>query len=1153
MIAKKSFILAILSVCLVFSFAGKSFSFEGTVPYASDRVLMKFNNDLTEDEIHTKAYSSNIWFIKKFKKSGVCVFKLQPGERVEYKIQALAGDASISYVEPDYFVKACKTPNDPYYNSYQWYHKKIDAPSAWDITTGSSTIVVAVLDSGVDYNHSDLSSNMWINTDEIPDNGIDDDYNGYIDDYRGWDFVNADKDPIDDEGHGTFVAGVLGAVGNNNSLIAGTCWTVKIMPVKFLDETGQGLTSDAVSAIEYAVANGAKVINNSWGGPGSNSLQQAIIAAGNAGRLVVSAAGNDGMNIDSMPTYPAAYNFSNTIAVGASNKSDYLASWSNYGKSRVDLVAPGLDMFSLGIGGGFETSGWGTSYAAPLVSGTAALIWAAKPGLSYSQVKNYILATVDKFSNLSSKCVTGGRLNTGRALEMAVDVTPPSKITNLAAAKTSYSRVQLQWTAPGDNGDTGTAAGYDIRYSTEKFTSESNWESLPSASDLPTPGPSGTVETYILNGLSDGQKYYIAIKAYDLSGNYSDMSNRLELTTVELTLVSSKDAGGSVVSFKTQKDATKWAADNLIDGKKKATDGGAWSSEKKPNYPQSFVFELSGWAKLGKFKFLMKGITDIEKWPRKVKVYASRYPDKDFSFICEQKLNKTDTKQSIFLSEKDSVYRYIKLKIKNNCGNRKYVRLSEFKVYGIPSVAPVGVISGDSLSGSVIMAASVTGNNAFSGDKLNFVLNKTDNISVNYDCFRMALNIDISDREIVLDNAGSYLYWNSGQLMQSSSNEMFTKWWHSDDVKDIAAFDINNDFINDLLITIEHKDKNVLYSDLYILLNDGKGYFNEPLNVASIYNSCSVGAIDVNGDKNLDLWMDIAGQTDDPILINDGLLKFNMESGIENKSYIEGSEYLLIDAENDGDSDLVKYSGDGVEFFINHNNQLFNNEAVLRLPETEDMLFMQKGSIDTDNQTDLIAAYKEGDVSYIAFWINEKGVFSEVSKITGVFTSVAVEDVDGDSDSDMVTIDAEGKLKLFINESGNYIEETFERMSDGLTQSNTIGDVIFADLDGDGDKDIVTISKKGSPAAYINISPVLSMPAKIEIDAEISFSYKVNAECAEGRKIAFYAYDLPSGSYLDNVTGILFWDNPVKGSYQVEFIVSDGMLKDRQITVLEVK
>ena len=360
-----------------------------------------------------------------------------PSERRAAVLAALERDARVRYAEPNVRFHVEQVPNDPSFsdlwglaNSGQVVNgfagtadADIDAPEAWAITTGSAAVTVGVIDTGVDYNHPDLAANIWVNPGEncpgCRTDNVDNDGNGYVDDWHGWDFVNNDNDPFDDHGHGTHVAGTIGAVGDNGRGVAGVNWTVKIMPLKFLDANGSGDAADAVRAVLYASAMGAKVTNNSWGGDGySQALADAIADADSRGSLFVAAAGNSFTNTDSSPNYPSGYELPNVVAVAATDQNDARAWFSNYGRRSVDLGAPGTNILSTQPGASYQYLD-GTSMATPHVAGAAALAWAASPSASAVGVKALLLRTVDANASLAGKTATGGRLNVGSAVACA--------------------------------------------------------------------------------------------------------------------------------------------------------------------------------------------------------------------------------------------------------------------------------------------------------------------------------------------------------------------------------------------------------------------------------------------------------------------------------------------------------------------------------------------------------------------------------------------------------------------------------------------------------------------------------------------------------------------------------------------------------------
>ena len=327
----------------------------------------------------------------------------------------------------------------------------IDAPAAWDITTGARSVVVAVIDSGLAVTHPDLAANIWTNPREIPGDGLDNDGNGFVDDVHGWDFANDDADPADDDGHGTHVAGTIGAVGDNAIGVTGVNWRVSLMGLKFLDANGNGFTSDAVAAVTYATRMrrdfGVNVvaINASWGG-GSRSkvLADAIAAGGRAGILFVTAAGNASSNNDRTPTYPANSADDAVITVAATNRSNRLAAFSNFGATSVDLAAPGVAIRSTVPGGYASFSG--TSMAVPFVTGTVALLAAANPRATAADIRRAILSTTKPVAALAGKVATGGLLNAAAAVR-AITAGGPQRPAPQPAARPAVTALRRD---PGD-------------------------------------------------------------------------------------------------------------------------------------------------------------------------------------------------------------------------------------------------------------------------------------------------------------------------------------------------------------------------------------------------------------------------------------------------------------------------------------------------------------------------------------------------------------------------------------------------------------------------------------------------------------------------------------------------------------------------------
>ena len=374
----------------------------------------------------------------------------------------LESNPSVAYFEPNLLLSSiAQIPNDASFSSLWGMHNTgqtggtadadIDAPEAWEISTGSDQIVVAVIDTGVDYTHPDLVANMWANPGEIAGNGIDDDGNGFVDDIHGYDFVNNDGNPMDDHSHGTHVAGTIAGAGNNGAGVAGVNWSSSIMALKFLSASGSGSIADAVEAVNYITMMkttygvNVRLSNNSWGGGGySQSMYDAIAANNAADILFVAAAGNSSTNNDVTPHYPSNYDIDNVISVAATDHNDNLASFSCYGATTVDLAAPGVSIYSTLPGGSYGSYS-GTSMATPHVAGVAALAWSVNPGASALQIRDAIFQGTDTVASLSGDVATGGRLNARNTLEllgMSVVGSDPAADSTVAAAPTSF-RIDL--------------------------------------------------------------------------------------------------------------------------------------------------------------------------------------------------------------------------------------------------------------------------------------------------------------------------------------------------------------------------------------------------------------------------------------------------------------------------------------------------------------------------------------------------------------------------------------------------------------------------------------------------------------------------------------------------------------------------------------
>jgi thermitase len=422
-----------------------SFPAPGDREFVPGEVIVGLEESATQADLAALNRRTDAETEENLPRSDVNLVGLPQDLSVGEAVQRYEASPDVEYAEPNFLIFPTRTPNDTHFSKLWGLHNTgqtiggragtadadVDAPEAWDTSTGNLTTVVAVIDEGMDIDHPDLRNNIWTNPGEIPGNNLDDDANGYVDDVNGYDFANDDAsvydpDPISGKGdeHGTHVAGTIAAEGNNGTGVAGVNWQARIMALKFLGPNG-GSTVDAVEAINYAVRNGAKVSNNSWGyvGSPSRSLQDAISRADTAGHLFVAAAGNGGADgvgdnndRDSSNTnYPSSYNNANVIAVAATDNRDKLATFSNYGATTVDLAAPGVNIASTLPGNGYGYYS-GTSMATPHVTGVAVLLKSQNPTLDDAQIKSAILDSVDKRSSLSGKVLVGGRLNAASAL-----------------------------------------------------------------------------------------------------------------------------------------------------------------------------------------------------------------------------------------------------------------------------------------------------------------------------------------------------------------------------------------------------------------------------------------------------------------------------------------------------------------------------------------------------------------------------------------------------------------------------------------------------------------------------------------------------------------------------------------------------------------
>jgi subtilisin family serine protease len=401
-------------------------------------VIVKFREGISEDAITTITKRLHDRIEDEIESvPGLAAIDDLDNEEAETIAAEYRGLPEVEYAEPSYEISLDHAgggfkhlhPNDPRFTD-QWALANdgqnggkegadISAMRAWATTTGDDDIVVAVLDSGVDYTHSDLINNIWIRS--LTVERYEDRQNGPVDDIHGYNAIDNSGDPMDENGHGTHCAGIIGAEGGNGIGISGVNWKVKIMPLKFMNKGGFGTTKDAIEAINYVINRkragvNVRVISASWGSTmRSRALEDVIKKAYEADILFVAASGNATADTDRNPHFPASYKLGNVISVAALNRNDELASFSNYGARSVHIAAPGANILSTWLGDDYEERS-GTSMATPVVSGVAALVLSKRPKLSVDELRSLLLNSVDKIPSLNGKTVTGGRINAAKAV-----------------------------------------------------------------------------------------------------------------------------------------------------------------------------------------------------------------------------------------------------------------------------------------------------------------------------------------------------------------------------------------------------------------------------------------------------------------------------------------------------------------------------------------------------------------------------------------------------------------------------------------------------------------------------------------------------------------------------------------------------------------
>jgi subtilisin family serine protease len=481
--------------------------------FVPNELIVKFKSDISPEEIQNLLKSSGAKVKSHIKQINYYVLTLPPDISVPDAAEYYGQQGAAETVEPNYINTPQAVPNDPDLLSLQWalhntgqtggtVDADIDAVEAWDIEQGDPGVIIAIIDTGVDYTHEDLADNIWHNPGEIPDNGSDDDGNGHIDDDIGWDFVTEDNDPMDQDEHGTHVAGIAGAVTNNGIGMAGVCWNCKIMPVRAGDR--YFLNDDSAQAIIYAAENGAKVLNLSWGGgPQSLLIADAIAFAADKGALICAAAGNDGK-----PDlfYPAATENSAVMAIGATDHSDERASFSNYG-SWVDVSAPGVSIYSTYLGDGYVSFS-GTSMASPVAAGVAALLFSRFDGISPVEVKTAMMSTVDVIAGLDGVNSTSGRINAYTALTEGFNTPHIDSINPVDVHEGD------ELTLFGENFGSPQGDG-NVKFHPDKTAEIISWSDSAIVCSVPDGAQSGEVVVETTDGTSNSIEITVLKKYYE--------------------------------------------------------------------------------------------------------------------------------------------------------------------------------------------------------------------------------------------------------------------------------------------------------------------------------------------------------------------------------------------------------------------------------------------------------------------------------------------------------------------------------------------------------------------------------------------------------------------------------------------------------------
>jgi len=511
-------------------------------------ILLKYSRQATQADIDR--ITTDLGLVQLYYYRLIDAYAYRLGKQdVNAALTKYGNHPAIQCIEPNSYLDSALESNDPFLaDIWAWENTgqsggtpgaDISLLNAWDVITDAGDVIVAVVDNGFSMIphgtlpdiHPDLVDNLWVNAGEIPNNQIDDDGNGWIDDVHGYSpgMEAENKDLV----HGIACSGLVGAAGNNAIGVAGAAWNVQLMLC------GRGSSYDTtVAAMEYAIIMGADILSCSFGAPGTYPLMDLMVqAAREQGILIVAAAMNGGHDITYSPEYPCSYPYDNIISVAASNHNDGRPGFSNWSAVHVDVAAPGVGVLTTaGISGGYDVFS-GTSCSTPIVAGVVALIKAAHPSLDYLAVRQRLFDTVDLLPAFDGLITTNGRINAFLAVATN-DSVPPDPVIDLTISSTASNWFELTWTASGDDGSTGTATYYDLRYATEPIN-EANFADATPIADVQRPAAAGSAETLIVDDLDTETEYYVALKVRDEWGNFGQVTNISVLSNVANTTTQS--------------------------------------------------------------------------------------------------------------------------------------------------------------------------------------------------------------------------------------------------------------------------------------------------------------------------------------------------------------------------------------------------------------------------------------------------------------------------------------------------------------------------------------------------------------------------------------------------------------------------------------